>query len=187
MSVVIHNQRSNTELISPVYFSNGAVCPKLSDQQIDSNIATKIRFEVNTTQDEFEGALLYKLRRNLHDQYSMDTLITETNRNDTTHVYMFVAWKMKDSIPFLCVVLVECAKEFIWDENKLKKLHDKNCDRLKKFDDTISDTWIVDDNMILKATFGVRDLKGNFELSMSISEEERDNYAMRPLWIDLTR
>jgi hypothetical protein len=184
-SIIIHNQCSDTELISPVYFGNGAVCPKLSDQQIDIDAAMKIRFEVNTTQDAFEGALLYKLQRKLLDQHDMDTSTTETHKNEINYVYMLVAWKMKDAKPFVCVVLVECAKEFAWNENKLKQLHEKNHDLLKKYDDTTSDTWFVGDNTTSKTSFKVKDSKGNFELSVFISEEEKDDYAMRPLYVDL--
>jgi hypothetical protein len=184
-SVVIHNQCSNTELISPVYFSNGAVCPKLSDQQIDINTAMKIQFEINTTQDEFEGTLLYKLQRNHHDQCNMDTSTTGTH--ETKYVYMLTAWKMKDSKPFAYVALVEHTNELVWNEDKLKKLYDKNCNRLKKYKDTISDTWLIGDSTTLKTSFRVEGMNGNFELIISISEEERDDYAMKPLCIDLKR
>jgi hypothetical protein len=183
--VTIHNQCLNIELISSVYFGNGVACPKLFDQQIDIDATMRIWFEINTTQDEFEGCLLYKLQRNLHDQYSMDTSITEINRNEVTQVYMLVAWKMKDSKPFVRVVLVEHTKEFVWNEDKLKKLYDRNCGWLKKYNDIISDTWFIDTDAILKTTFKVKELEKNFELSISISEEERNDYAMKPLRVDL--
>jgi hypothetical protein len=100
-SIIIHNQYSNIKLISSVYFGNSAICPKLSDQQMDIDTATKIRFEIYATQDEFEGALLYKLQRNYHDQHDMNTSTVETHKNEANYVYMLVAWKMKDSKPFV--------------------------------------------------------------------------------------
>jgi hypothetical protein len=142
-SIIIHNQCSDTELISPVYFGNGAVCPKLFDQQVDINTAMKIRFEIYATRDEFEGALLYKLQKSLHAQYSMDTLITRASNNGSKCVYMLVAWKMKDSKPSIQVILVEHTKEFIWNKDKLKELYDKNRSWLKKYDDTVSDPWLA--------------------------------------------
>jgi hypothetical protein len=184
-SVIIHNQCLNIELISPVYFGNGVVCPKLSDQQIDINTEMKIRFEINTTQDEFEGGLLYKLHRNLHDQNDMDVSTTETH--ETKYVYMLVAWKMKDSKLFAYVVLVEHTKEFIWNEDKLRKLYDKNHDLLEKYNGTISGTWFMDDNITLKTVSKAGGSKGNFKLSISISEGKRTSYAIRPLCIDLER
>jgi hypothetical protein len=78
--------------------------------------------------------------------------------------------------------LVEHAKEFTWNEDKLKKLYDANQGWLKKYDKTVSY-----DNMALKTTFKVEDLEGIFELSISISEEEGNMHAMRPLCIDFER
>jgi hypothetical protein len=184
--VTIHNQCLNIELVSPVYFGNGAVCPKLSDQQIDISTEMKARFEINTIQDEFEGALLFKLQRHSGNQYSADTSTIETNKNGAKCVQMLAAWKVKDSKPLLHVLLIEHAKEFTWNEDNLKKLYDKNFGWLKEYNDAISDTWLMDDNMALKTSFEVRGLKGNFELSISIFEE-KDDYAIRPLCIDLER
>jgi hypothetical protein len=45
----------------------------------------------------------------------------------------------------------------------------------------------MDDNIVLKTSLKVRGLKENFELSIFISEVERDYYAMRPLCINCTR
>jgi hypothetical protein len=186
-SIIIHNQCLNTELVSPVYFGNGVVCPKLSDQQIDIDVAMKIRFEIYATQDEFKGALLYKLQRNFNNQYGMDTLNTDANNSEAKYVYMLLAWEMKDSEHFAYVALVEHTNELVWNEDKLKKLYDKNHNLLKKYDETISDTWLMDDNVILKTSSKVRNSEGYFVLSISVSEEERDDYTMRPLCVDLER
>jgi hypothetical protein len=186
--VTIQNQFPNIKLVSPVCFGNNAACPKLSDQRIDIDTGMYVSFEIYATQDDFEGALLYKLQRNIgsDDQRNTDTLSTETNKNETKCVQMFAAWKVKDSNPFLYVVLIEHAKEFIWNENELRILYNKNHNRLKKYDGTRSDIWLIDDNITLKVSFEVRGLKGNFELSISISEEEGYDY-MRPLCVDLER
>jgi leucyl aminopeptidase (aminopeptidase T) len=186
--ITIHNQCSNIELVKLVYFSNGAVCPQLSSQQIDIDTKTRASFEIDATQDEFEGALLYKLQRYSNSKYNMDTLNIEANKNETKCVQMLVAWKVTDSESFVYVVLVEHVKEFTWNEDELKKLYYENQHLLKESNGAISDTWFVENNVILKTTFKVRGLKGNFELSVSISEEEeRYNYAMRPLCVDLER
>jgi hypothetical protein len=189
LCVTIYNQCSNTKLASPVYFGNGISFPTPPNQQIDTNTKMRVYFEINATQDNFEGALLFKLQRyvGFNDQHNIDTLTTETNKNDTKCVQLLVAWKVKDSKPFLYVVLIEHAKEFIWDKNKLKSLYDKNHSRLKEYDDVIPDTWFIDDNIALKTSFKARSLKKVFELNISISEEERDDYAIRPLCVDLTR
>jgi hypothetical protein len=184
--VTIHNPCSNIELVSPVYFGNGAVCPKLSDQQIDIGTEMNASFEIYTIQDEFEGALLYKLRRYSDIQHTIDTSTKEDKENEEKCIQMFIAWKMKDSKPFVYVVLVEHSKEFIWDKDALRKLYNKNHNRLKEYNSIMPDIWLMDNDMVLKISFKVRGSKGNFELGISISEEERNDY-MRPLCVDFER
>jgi hypothetical protein len=185
--VTIQNQCSNFKLESPIYFGNGAVCPKLSGQQIDISTRMNASFEINATEDDFEGALLFKLQRCTDSQRNMNASITGTDKNETAHIYMLVAWKVKDAKPFVRVVLVKHTKEFTWNEDKLRKFCDKNCSWLKKYDNIISDTWFMGDNMMLKTSFKARDLESNFELSISIFEEEKEDYTIRPFCIDFRR
>jgi hypothetical protein len=184
--VTIHNQCLNTKLISPIYFGNGAVCPKLSDQLIDIGTKMDASFEINVTQYDFEGVLLFKLQRYSDNQHNMNITTTENDRNETKCIQMFVAWKAKDSKPFAHIVLVEHTKEVTWNEDQLKKLYYENCRWLKEYDSTTSYTWFIDNNMSLKTSFRIGYSKGNFELSIHISEE-RDDYAMRPFCINLER
>jgi hypothetical protein len=108
--MTIHNQCSNIELVSPVYFGNGTIYPKLTNQQIDIGTAMNASFEIYATQDNFERALLYKLQRYSGSQYNMDTSIAETNKNEAKCAQMLVAWKVEDSRLFAYVVLVENTK-----------------------------------------------------------------------------
>jgi hypothetical protein len=195
--VTIHNQCSNIKLVSPVYFGNSVVCSKLSDQQISIGTIMRNYFEIETTQDRPEGTLLYKLQRYSDSPHNMNTLITENN--EAKCIQMLVVWKVKDPEPFAHVILVEHTKEFIWNEDELKKLYNKNCGWFEAYDSTTSYTWLVDDNLTLKTSLKVSGLKErfrthyivkmreNFELSIFISEEERDEHAMRPLCVDLER
>jgi hypothetical protein len=183
--LTIHNRCSSTKLISPVYFGSGAIHSKPFDQQMELETEMNASFEINAVQDDFEGALLFKLQSHPDSQHNTDALTTEFN--ETTCIQMLVAWKVEDSKPFAHVVLIEHAKKLTWNEDKLRKLYRNNHDRLKKYDGATSDKWFIDDNMILRTSFKIRGLKGNFELIISISEEERDDYAMRPLCLDLKR
>jgi hypothetical protein len=187
--VIIHNQCLNTKLVSPIYFGNDAICPKLSNQQIDIDAKMNASFEIYATQDNFEGAFLYKLQRYIEPDVQCDTdiLTTETNKDETKCVHILIAWKVMDSKLSLYVVLIEHAKEFTWNEDKLKRMYYENHNRFKEYDDTISDIWYIDDNITLKMSLTLRGMKGNFELNISISEEEGDDYAMRPLYVDLER
>jgi hypothetical protein len=185
--VNILNLCPNIKLVSPVYFGSGIVCPKLSNQQIDISTKMNARFEIYAAQDDFEGALLFKLQRYSDSQHNMNTSTAGIDKNSATHIYMLAAWKLKDAKSFAYVALVEHTKEFTWDENELKKLYDKSRSWLKKYNDVILNTWLMDNNMILQTTFSSGDLKRAPELSISISEKERSNYAMKPLWIDVER
>jgi hypothetical protein len=187
--IVIHNQCSNTKLISPVYFSDGAVCPKLSDQQIGTGTKAWTGFKIDTIENKFEGALLFKLKRHVEsdDQYNTNVSTAEINMNRVTDVYMIVAWEMKNAKPFAYVVLIEHTKEFVWSEDELKKFYYENHGWLKEYDDTISDTWIMNNNMILETSFSIRYLKGILELGISVPEEEKSNHTLRPFCINLER
>jgi hypothetical protein len=185
--IIIYNQCTKVELVSPVHFSKGAVCPKISGQQIDIGAKMNVIYEINVIQDEFEGALLYKLQRYSDSQYNTGTSTAEANKNEIKFIQMFVAWKMKDSVHFARVALIGHNKDFTWNEDELRKLYDKNHSRLKEYDYILSDTWHMDNNMTLKTSFKVRNMKGKFELNISISEEEKDDYAIRPLCVDLER
>jgi hypothetical protein len=183
----ILNLTPNTKLVSPVFFGNGLVFPKLFGQQIEIGDKMNASFEINATQNDFEGALLLKLQRYSDNQYNMNTSTTKASENETTHVYMLAAWKVKDSKSFAYMALVKHTKELTWNEDKLGKLYNKNRDLLKEYDNAISDIWLMDNHMVLKTTFNARDLKRTLELSISISEKEKDEYAIRPFCIDLER
>jgi hypothetical protein len=181
------NLCSNAKLASPIFFGDGVVCPKLSDSRIDIGTKTSTSFEINATEDEFEGALLFKLQRYADSKRDMNASTTETDKNNATCVHMLAIWKVNDSKLFVRTVLVEHTKGFAWNGDKLKELYHKNRSWLKEYDDTISDTWLVDTNMILKTSFRAGNLKRTIELSISISEREKDDYAMRPLCVNLKR
>jgi hypothetical protein len=184
--LTIHNQSPDIKLVSPVYFCNGAVCPKLTKQQID--ISTKIRvcFEINAIRNDFEGALLYKLQRRSGNQRDMNTSTTET-KNGTKYVHMLIIWKVKYSEPFAYVALVEHSKEFAWNETELRRLYNKNCGWIEINGDIKSYTWFMDDNIALKTPFEASVSEGNFALSISISEERESSHVMKPFCINPER
>jgi hypothetical protein len=186
--IVIHNHCLNTKLVSPVYFSNGALCPKLFDQQIDIGTEVRACFKIDAIKNRFESALLFKLKRHVgyNDQHNIDTLITETGENEATHVHMLVVWEMKDARPFAYVVLVEHTKEFTWSKDKLKKLYYENHDQLNEYG-ARSDIWLMDDNTALKTSLNVRDLKDNPELTIFIYGTKIYPNAMRPIRINHER
>jgi hypothetical protein len=168
--ITIHNQCASIMLMAPVYFCNGAMNPKLFDHQIDIGTEASISFEIDTIRNKFESALLFKLEKHVKSdgQQNMNTSTTEVDKNETMHTHMLVICEANDAKCFAYVALVEDIKAFAWDEDKLKELHNKNCGWLKKHNDIVSDIWL-------------------FELNISISEEGRNDYATRPLYVDPRR
>jgi hypothetical protein len=185
LCVTIHNRCLDTELVPSAYFGNGVVCPKLFIQRIGIGTEVRTSFEISADQDAFMGALLYELQRNSDQTHK--GILTSKAATKSTCIQMLVVWKMKCSIPSGRVVLLENVRGIEWNEENLKRLYDKNYDRLEGYDNPTSDAWFIDDNTVLKATFKVSKSKGVSEISISISEEEENNYAIRPLWFEEER
>jgi hypothetical protein len=187
--ITIHNECSSIKLASLVYFSNGATCPELFNQQIEIGTKMSVSFEIDTIRNKFESVLLLKLESHVKsdDQYNMNTSTTRADKNETTHVYMLVIWEAKDAGPCERVVLIEHTKEFTWNEDKLKKLYDKNYDWIKEREIGRFTRWLMGDNMVLSTSSITKGMQGILKLSISISEEKRYYNKMRPLCVDLER
>jgi hypothetical protein len=183
--LTIHNQCSNTKLVSPVYFGDGVVGPKSSNQQMDIDTKMEASFEIDTIQDKFEGALLYELWR--YSGRHHKGILTAKAVAKLTRIHMLVIWDMNYSMPSSYIVLLKNIRGFKWNEDKLKKLYDKNYARLKRYDDTTLYTWLIDDETVLTAIPEVRCLKRTTELNISIYEGKRYSYTTRPLWINEKR
>jgi hypothetical protein len=178
----IHNQCWDAGLVSPVYVTgNGLECHRPPDYRVYAGDTIRSGFIINETDDGSYGVLIYRLQR--RQSYRSAGASEDTSNG----VHLFVVWEISEPKELYAdVLLIEYTKAFSWNRDKLNKLYHENRDRLKECNDIISDTWLVDNNMVLKTSFSVRDLKGNPELSIYISEE-RDDYAMRPFCIDLTK
>jgi hypothetical protein len=177
----IHNQCRNVSLTSPIYITGEELeFHKPPDYKICAGDTMKSGFTIRSD-DESYGVLIYKLQR------SQPHESTKINENASKVFHLLVVWKTSilDEI-YADVLLVECDKGFTWNEDNLNELYYVNYDQFKKYDDITSYIWFMDNNMILETTFNVRNLKGNHELSISISEE-RNEYAINPFYIDLTR
>jgi hypothetical protein len=186
LNIAIYSQYSGLELTSPVYFSTGACHVSLS-QKTNAVNALEVSSGIDSDQKDLKGALLYKLQikhANRADN-QFDNSITP-NKNIEKSIHLFVFWNVGDHDYEFRVCLIEFDNEFTWNEDKLRKLYDKNRDQLKKYNGIISSTWITGNNMILKTSSRINYLEENSELNITISEE-KDDYAIRPFYIDLER
>jgi hypothetical protein len=177
----IHNQRLDVSLVSPVYVvSDGLECYRAPDYKVYTGDTMRSGFIIKPNNVPY-GVLVYKLR----GRPSRES--TETGENTSSTVHLLVVWRISEfKMLYADVLLIEHTKTFTWNRDILNKLYYENHDRLKKSIDTISDKWLIYNNMVLKTTFSVRGLRENPKLSISISEE-RDEYAIRPFCIDLER
>jgi hypothetical protein len=179
--LLIHNRCSNVDFVDRKYVSGAELISRWSPSDDAYAGDTMITGFTIKSDNASYGILTCRLRRNqTHES-------TETGGDTSNVVYLLVVWRISGSKELYAdVLLVEYYKKFTWNKDELEKLYNENCDWFKKYV-TITDTWSIYDNMTLKTSFKVRSLKGKIELNIYISEEERDNYAIRPLCFDLKR
>jgi hypothetical protein len=178
----IHNLCLNVSLVSPVtYNGDGIECHRAPDYKVYAGNTMRSAFIIKKSDDTSYGVLIYRLqRRQSHDS-------TEISKDTSSATHLLVVWRISESNKLYAnVLLIEHTKVFTWNEDSLNKLYHNNHSRLKVYTDAISDTWLMNNNMTLKMTSSTRVLKGNCELSISISEE-KDDYAIRSLCLDLER
>jgi hypothetical protein len=175
----IHNQCLHVDLASPIYvISDGLECHRPPDHKVHAGSTTKSAFMIESDNASC-GALIYKVEQ-IHES-------AEIGKDASNAAYLLTAWSISESKELHAnVLLIKHDEAFTWNKDKLGSFCYENCERLKEYTDTISDTWCMNNNTTLKTTFSVGDLRGNSELSISISEE-RDDYAIRPLCVDLER
>jgi hypothetical protein len=173
----IHNQCSNVDLISPTYnIDDRLECHKPPDYEVHAGDTMKSGFIVRWG-DEIYGILIYKLQRREPHEY---TEISE-DTSDTAHILL--VWKIFESKELYAdILLVECDREFVWNESNLKELYDMNFKQDRLFSDTATKTWLLDDNITLMTTPEITNR--NLILNISISEVERDNNTRIPLYIE---
>jgi hypothetical protein len=178
----IHNQCSNVGLMSPMYITGyGLESHRPPCYKVYVGDTMRSRFIIKSYLWSY-GVLIYRLQK----RQSYES--TETDEDISNAICLLVAWRISESNELYAdVLLLEHAKDFIWNEDKLNKLYYENDGRLKEYNGTISESWFMDDNMALRTILNARDLKGAPELSIFIFEEKKSNYVMRPFCINLKR
>jgi hypothetical protein len=151
----IHNWCQNIHLTSPVYFVHGGKLHVAPDQKICANTVMQNRLEFDISQDILEGALAYRIQRK-HAKSVQDEL---------NHIWLLIAW-CGEHIEGLHVrsLLMDYNKRF--DEDKLKKLHQKHQPLLKA--NATRSNWALNDTTILETTTKV--MNGGYRWDIFISE-----------------
>jgi hypothetical protein len=181
-SVLVHNQCSYFELVSPVYFGHNVIWIRSPDQEVDINAATEAIFGRDVSKYECASALLYKLQRKKHFESNDQSNEGNSFSEDTpTSLQLSVTWKFTDkSEVSLRALLIKHSNAITWNEDKLEKLHSMHFALLRD-DSIVRDTWLLDDVTALMVMLRWKNRR--YITEITISEETRKYDSMEPLWI----
>jgi hypothetical protein len=180
--VLVHNQCSYFELVSPVCFGHNAIWIRSPDQKVDANTMTDASFGIEIFKTEFASALVYKLQRKKqfksNDQTSVDNISTE---DSSTNLQLLVIWNANEEYRY-CVraLLIKHSNTITWYEDTLEKLHSMHLS-LCRSDDVIEDTWLLDDVTALTTTSKWEEESRTFEITLSEGTIKDD--SREPLWV----
>jgi hypothetical protein len=92
VKLVIHHQFLDTESVSPVYACDGAERHLLLDQRVVVGSTTQAGFDIDLTQGEPMGILMYELKRKNTKQFNKDAISGEAEaRCIQLHVWRSIA------------------------------------------------------------------------------------------------
>jgi hypothetical protein len=149
------------------------------DPEVNFNAAMKNYLGFDSGQDILEGALIYRIQRIQHVE--SDKSVHDKSKD----IQLVVAWHVEHKKELhVRVLLVEHDREFDWDEDKLRRLHQKYWHSLNTQTDPIKSNWLLDNMMVLTTTIKV--MNEGYRWDISIYEGSKSNVE-RPLWIDIER
>jgi hypothetical protein len=168
MDLIIDNQCTNIEMVSPVYSTKDTTCHIQFPQQVDSKSEMKVEFKTGINQDTFGGVLLYRM------QWKEDA---------STTTQLLVIWGYDSGNLHSRVWLIEHESTLDWDKDKSERLYNVYNSRYNI--DFESRKWFLDDNTKLKAKCETS--HGGLEVKIIISEENDQLQTMKPFWVDSNR
>jgi hypothetical protein len=176
----IHNQCLNADLLSPTYVTGDELeCHRPPDHKVCTCNTMRSAFIIKLDAKSY-GALIYRLRRKQSHES------TGTVKDTSSVACLLIVWEISGSKE-LCadVLLVKHRKGFEWNKDNIGKLCSENSGKFRTFYDSATETWSLDDNVALMATFEI--MNENHILNITISEVERDYCAKTPVHINLKR
>jgi hypothetical protein len=171
--LIIHNQCSDFELVSPEYFGSNIIWHIPPDQKVNANAVVRASFGKNVTKREFSSALIYKLQRKKR-------LGSDADNTSTSH-QLLVIWRSDNRYGyFMRVLLVKHSNTITLDENTLKELDYPRFSLIRK-SCNIKNTWALGDATVLMTTSKLE--KQIRTIEITISEGTREDDTMRQLLI----
>jgi hypothetical protein len=166
--LIIHNLCLNVDLVSPIYINVGkSECYRPPKCKVSTGDVMRSVSIIELDDVFVGGVLIYELQRKRTCES------TETGKDTSSTIHLLVAWKFSESKLYANIQLVECEKGFYWNKGDLKYLYRKNFGRLKWSHGSATETWLLDNNIALRAAFEIMD--ENCALYITLSEVERYN------------
>jgi hypothetical protein len=177
ISLNIHNQCQDINLISPVYFVDGGKWHVAPDQKIDAHAIMRNCIEFDSEQDILKGALVYKMQRKRTES-------DKSAQDKSRRIQLLVAWHVEPTKELnVRALLIEHDSEL--NEDKLRKLHQKYWHLLNTRFGFIRNHRLSDEATIL--TTMSKAMNGGYRWDIFTFKKEKDKYAMEPLWTNSER
>jgi hypothetical protein len=176
LELVIHNQCSNIELVSPLYYSDGTECHLSPDQRVYAGSTMQTYLMVDLFQNEFICALMYRLKGKDTDEL-----------NVVTCTQLAMVWKFDKFKRFHLVTrLIEHDKGQVWDKDRMMKLV-KHYRLFNMQHGLIEETWLMRDNTVLMIRENVTRKEDCYRLEITIAETSVKDDTWRPWYFDLDK
>jgi hypothetical protein len=184
VKLMIHHRLPGVELVSPMHVSDGSTCYLLPDHKVDTDSTAQIGFDIDLTQGESVGALLYKLQKKSTDQSDEDI----TSSEETMCTQLVMIWNVSSFKDFYIYSrVIEQDKDRARDRDRLMKLA-KQYSLFGTRHSLIEETWQTHDGIVFMTSLNIACETECYKLEMTISKINRI-YAdtQKPWHIDLDR
>jgi hypothetical protein len=176
VKLMIHHQFPGIELVSPLYCSNGAACCLLPDQRVNDGSMVQVGFNIDLSQRESIGVVMYRMERKNADEF-----------DEATCTQLVIIWMVDRSEKFSIVShLLMHDKNCVWNSDKLMELA-KHCRLSNVQHGPIEETWLLHDNTVLMTRVNTTFEEEYYKLEMTISETDIKDDTQRPQYIGLDR
>jgi hypothetical protein len=186
LNINIHNLYPDLELTSPVYFSNDMICHTPPSQKINTGAMMGASFGTTFKQEDFKGALLYKLQRKYatRTDNQLNNYIASIE-DKAANIYLLVVWNSGYYCYDFRVCLIEYTNDFTWDEDKLWTLYREYSERFERQDPNII-AWLIHGDTVVKTRFNVT-YGSDYKLDIVVSEGTGKYNMFKPMKINAKR
>jgi hypothetical protein len=185
VNLVIHQQFPGIELVSPLYYSDGAICYLPPDQRVDVGSTTQVGFNIDLAWYRSTGTLMYRLRKKNTDQSNEDAISSEDEVKHIQFVLTWVAYRFE--IPYIYLRLIEHDKNRVWDRIGLMKLAGGYKEYYYSQRYPEERTYLMRDNTMLMTRVDMTRERACYKIEMTISKTDKYYFSEKTEYIDVDR